>query len=151
MDLAAICAMTFGGSLLGSLLPVINAELLVISMAALAPHGGLPPIVAAAAIGQIAGKVLLYLAGRGTIRLRGLREHARLQAVVLRLQSSARTSALVLFASALAGVPPLYAVSVASGIIGIPLHRFVAIAFVGRVLRFGLLVQVPHMFTRLAI
>jgi membrane protein YqaA with SNARE-associated domain len=148
MDLLAICATTFGGCLLGALLPVINTEVLLISMAAMAPAGGLVPIVVLGAIGQITGKCLLYLAGRGTLGRFRLREHPKLGSVLQRLGSSPRASGFALFASASVGLPPLYAVSVASGMIGIPLARFVTIGLIGRMLRFGMLVQVPLVFHR---
>jgi membrane protein YqaA with SNARE-associated domain len=150
MNLAAICVTTFGGCLLGSLVPLVNTELLLLSMSALAPAGSLAAIVGFGAVGQVAGKVLLYLAGRGTFHRLKLREQPRLKSVIARLEKSPRTSGLVLFSSASAGLPPLYAMSVASGMIGLPLSRFIVIGLAGRILRFALLVQVPHLFTGIA-
>jgi len=145
-----ICITTFGGCLLGSLVPLVNTELLVVSMAALAPAWLLAPVVGLAATGQIAGKIVLYLTGRGTIGLGKAREHPRVKPLLGRLQSHRRAGGMILFASASAGLPPLYAMSVACGMVDFGLRRFVGIGLVGRLLRFGLLVQVPHLFAQVA-
>jgi membrane protein YqaA with SNARE-associated domain len=148
MNAAAICLTTFGGCLLGSLVPLVNTEILVLSMAAVAPPWLLGPIVALAATGQMLGKIVLYCAGRGTVRLRGARENARVSSLLDRLGSHRGAGGTVLFASASAGLPPLYAMSVACGMVGFGLMRFVGIGLVGRLIRFGLLVQVPHLFAQ---
>jgi membrane protein YqaA with SNARE-associated domain len=133
---------------LGSLVPLVNVELLILSMAALAPDELLPPLVVVAAAGQMTGKTILYLAGLGTFRIARTRDHPRVKALLAWLESHRRIAGLILFASASAGVPPLYAMSVACGMLRFGLPPFLTVVLVGRVIRFSLLVHVPQLFMR---
>lgn len=147
MSALGICLLTFGGCLAGSLLPFLSSELLILSMAALAPPEALIPIVLCAASGQIAGKVVLYLAGQGSLNFSRARENPRVAPMLARLEARRNTSGLVLFASASTGLPPLFVMSVACGMLRMGLARFVTLGLVGRIIRFWLVVQLPHLFS----
>ncbi len=63
------CASTFGGCVLGSIVPVISSEVLLLGISAVSPASLALPLVLAAAAGQIVGKLPYYLAARGVITL----------------------------------------------------------------------------------
>ncbi len=144
MSPLAFCVSTFVGCLIGSFIPVVNTELVVLSAAALAPPGMIVPIILIAVGTQMFAKSVLYFAGTGMLRLPPGRYTARFQAALARAETWQKTGSLFLFASASIGFPPFYLTSVASGVIRVPFARFFVIGFAGRLLRFSTLVMLPH-------
>ena len=147
MSALEICLLTLGGCLAGSLIPVLNSEVFVLGLAAVAPPGLATAIVLCAASGQMAGKIVWYLGGRGSIRITKAKDDPRVASTLARLETHRRSGSWLLLASASTGLPPLLALSVACGIADFGLRRFVALGLVGRVLRFGAVVQLPHLFS----
>jgi membrane protein YqaA with SNARE-associated domain len=150
MSPVIICLTAFGGCVVGSLIPLVNTELLVISLAATAPAALLVPMVLLASLGQLAGQSILYGAGCGCGRLSSWPKRPRVAAVLARLGARRAGATTLMFASATAGLPPLTATSVASGMLRIGLPRFLTIVFIGRLIRYGVLVSLPHMITQVA-
>lgn len=144
MNPAAICLSTFLASLGGSFLPVGGTEMIVLSAGALLPPHLLLPLALSAAVGQMFAKSVVYFAGRGLLRLPRGRFADRLQDVLARAQRWQNTSSLCLLGSASLGLPPFYLVSIAAGTLRVPFARFFAIGLCGRVLRFVVLVGLPH-------
>ena len=148
--------------LLSGLVPVINAEALLVA-AVLQAHGHWPAVVVAAAAGQSGAKVLIYLGardGRGLLPSRWAhRRHrpptrnrgpvARLRDVTRRWSPHAdRVAALVrrpvagsalVLSSAIGGVPPLAATSVIAGAAHMRLPLFGATCLTGRLVRFTII------------
>lgn len=123
---------------------MINVELYLVSVSALAPQAALLPVVAAASVGQVAAKVLLYGVGRGALRLPTFRDGGRVTAAVERLRNARGGAYSVVFAGALLGLPPFYAVSVAAGVLRIRLSAFVVLGLLGRLLRFAAIFMLPR-------
>ncbi|MGH7554103.1 MAG: hypothetical protein ACREMQ_13870 [Longimicrobiales bacterium] len=143
MSIIAICGLTFFGCLVSSVLPIVNAELLLLSMAAIAAPDLAVPLIVLATLGQMIGKTLLFLAGRGAVHLPG-RWGEKVEDVRARLGSGHRIGGSVLFVSAAVGLPPFFVVSLASGIIGMGLRQFLGLGLSGRLLRFGAIVLFPQ-------
>lgn len=149
MNILATLAPLVGGLGLGlgsALLPVVNAEAYVVLVSARHPsHALLCLTVLGVALGQTAGKVLLFETGRHARRpawLRGRKEHqephprwARLGSLLRR----PRTGIPLVFSSASLGLPPLAAVSVLAGASGQRRTTFVVLCFVGRLARFAVM------------
>lgn len=141
---------------LGSaLLPLVNAE----AWLALRSHSSwvtLLLIAMALAVGQTAGKVVLFEAARrgrawhgrrresGAHRAlpspspRTLRRRALQQRVTARL-SDPRTAGSAILASAALGLPPLAFTSVSAGALGTSRRQFAALCLLGRLARFVVL------------
>jgi membrane protein YqaA with SNARE-associated domain len=143
MSPAAICASTFVACLIGSFIPLVNTELVVLSAVAIAPSSLTIPIVLIAVFTQMSAKSVLYGAGSGLLRIPNGRHTAKLHAALQRAQTWQKSGSLFLFASATTGFPPFYLTSVASGAIRVPFARFFAIGLLGRLLRFSALVFIP--------
>lgn len=140
---------TFGAAFLSGFLPVVNIELYIVGAAALVP--GCPPlvVVVAAALGQMAAKALLFLGGRGLVRLpSGHGERAL--ALASRLAARQGSAPALVFTSALTGLPPFYVVSVAAGLLGFRAGHFLLAGLVGRLLRFGAVFALPALLLRVA-
>jgi len=130
-----------GGLLVGTavsgILPLVNAELLVVGAAIAAPGAGVPLVVAVSTVGQMTTKTLLY----GMARWAPARLPSKARAILDRASGAvaARGGAAssLVFASAAVGVPPFYGMSLAAGALGMRLRIFLVSGSLGRVLRFG--------------
>lgn len=142
-------ASVLGGLGLGvgsALFPLVNAEAYVLLVAARHPtHVLLTLVVVGVAVGQTAGKAVLFEGGR----------RARLPAWVGRRKEHAdphprwarlgdllqrpRTGVPLLLSSASVGLPPLAVVSVLAGAAGQRRRTFVSLCLVGRLVRFALI------------
>jgi membrane protein YqaA with SNARE-associated domain len=137
-------------SVVSALVPWVNCELLLLSLAALARSPNqLVCLVLLTSIGQMAGKCVLYWAGRGTIRFRNSRVSRTAESWRERFsQSSSRPLALV-FVSSVFGIPPFYVTTILAGAVRLQFGRFVGVGMCGRLVRFSVLVFVPQLAIRL--
>ncbi|PTA43244.1 VTT domain-containing protein [Micromonospora sp. RP3T] len=150
MSVLVEAVLALGYGLASALVPIVNAE----AYAVVAGSRGSHALVAvlALALGQTAGKLLLFEAARrGTGRLaqkfahrsrsgRAAAGSARWAGRIQRWLSRRRTALPTVLASAAVGVPPLAVVSLAAGTAGLRHREFAAACLAGRVIRFALLV-----------
>jgi membrane protein YqaA with SNARE-associated domain len=142
---AALFFAALSGALVSSLVPFVNAELLLLGLALAAP-GSAPLLAVVVAVGQMAGTSALFLGGR---RLSHETLVSRLDRWRLR-DRSGRSGAPLVGLSAFTGLPPFYLLSVAAPALGIRFPTFLVMGLAGRLLRFGALVLLPDLFSRLA-
>ena len=139
----------YGGTLIvcviAGLVPIVNAELFLISLSTWAVDSPeqLPVIVALAAIGQMIAKVGLYYAGLGMFELPRGRWRERIENARARLERWKRQPYIIYAASTVFGLPPLYLTTLAAGALKINLMLFVVIGLVGRSIRFAVVVALP--------
>jgi membrane protein YqaA with SNARE-associated domain len=132
-----------GGLLIGTavsgVVPLINAELLVVGAVVAAPHIGIPAISLVSATGQMLTKTGLFLAARwAPHRLpRGARVALERAAAAVAARGAAISS--LVFTSALTGLPPFFGVSLAAGALGVRARSFVASGGIGRIVRFAVI------------
>jgi membrane protein YqaA with SNARE-associated domain len=159
--IAVLAAAAVG--LLSAFLPFLPAEPYLITAVATT---GAPPVAlgAAAAAGQTAGKVLIFLGARGAIRSPWLRDRlgrrtpavsprlgpmlARPRAAGARLVQvleRPRHATAMLLVSAVTGVPPLLAASVYLGRTRMRPAVFAATCLLGRTIRFATIAVVPRL------
>lgn len=144
MTLLIVCATTFAVCVAGAIIPIINTEIYLLSAAALSPPSYFAPLVIAATLGQMTGKVAMFYGGRGVLHIK----HERVRKGVARLRAMLEhrpwTSRAVLFSSATIGLPPLYVMSVACGTIGMGVVTFFTIGTVGRLIHFAAVALLPQ-------
>jgi membrane protein YqaA with SNARE-associated domain len=149
MELAALVGYSVSSLAMGlasGLLPVLNTEAYLLALVALAPRDALPAAVLSVTAGQMAAKGLLYGVGSGATSSRIFRaREARVAALTQRLSTLRVSTAAVVFASAVTGVPPFYLVSVAAGSLRYSLARFLLVGGSGRLLRFAAVVALPRL------
>ncbi|MBM0202843.1 VTT domain-containing protein [Micromonospora sp. NPDC051227] len=150
MSSLAEALVALGYGVASALVPIVNAE----AYAVVAGQRGGHALVAvvALALGQTAGKLLLFeSARRGSGRLaqkvakraksgRATTRAARWVEPIRRWLSRRRTALPTVLASAAVGVPPLAVVSLAAGTAGLRRWEFAVACLSGRVIRFALLV-----------
>jgi membrane protein YqaA with SNARE-associated domain len=111
----------------------------------MAPGASVWGVAFAAALGQMAAKSVLYLAGRGLLRLPlRARWARRVAAATARLRDAPSGTATVVWASAFTGIPPFYAISVAAGALRVRFPFFLGAGLVGRFTRFALVFALPR-------
>ncbi|WP_327043084.1 VTT domain-containing protein [Micromonospora ureilytica] len=143
-------AVALGYGLASALVPVVNAEAYAVVAGQRGGHALIA--VVALALGQTAGKLLLFeSARRGSGRLfrkvaqrrksgRAAARATRWTEPIRRWLSRRRTALPTVLVSAAVGVPPLAVVSLAAGTAGLRRWEFAGACLSGRVLRFALLV-----------
>ena len=144
MTALALCASTFAVCLASAVFPVVHAELYLISVSAVSPGSLVLPLILTATAGQILGKMIMYLCGRGVVHLPGGRVKRKLLEVERKFRDRQGLSGLLVFVSASTGLPPFYLVTIASGMFGVPLQQFLLWGACGRFLRFAVVVLSPQ-------
>lgn len=120
-------------------IPLVNAELVVVGAAVAVPAVGVPLVAAFSTLGQMSTKTTLFVLARwAPSKLPGRARTAVARATASVERRGGALSSLV-FASAATGLPPFYGVSLATGALGMPVARFVLAGGLGRFLRFGAL------------
>jgi len=126
-------------SAVSGVVPVVNAELLVVAAAAAVPAVGLPLVAAVSTAGQMSTKTALFVVARWAPHRLPVRARAALDRAGAAVEDRGGAASSVVFASAATGLPPFFGVSLASGALGMRLSRFVTAGTLGRFCRFSVL------------
>ena len=140
----------FSLSIVSALVPWVNGEVLLLSLTALARSpSDLVVLVLLASAGQMVGKCVLYWAGRGTGWLQSARIRRVVNAWRERFERAPSKLLALVFVSSALGIPPCYVVTILAGALRVRLGPFIGVGTCGRLVRFGILVAVPHFAIRL--
>lgn len=143
------CAGCFALTVVSAIVPWVNAEVIVLSLPALAPsRAGLALLVLVATAGQMTGKLAVYWAGRGGSAAPSARVARALDRWRPRLAGSPRRAAAFVVLSSASGIPPFYVTTLLAGALRMELAPFMAAGTCGRLIRFGALVLVPDLVMR---
>lgn len=161
--------LTLGVAFGSALIPVISIEVFVLGLVSSEPGIKWFLIGAAVAIGQIAGKLLYYLAARGSIKLPPFlhdrlhrqrpptrwrdRWHARtkwlrakVEAMRERCHRHPHWMTGTYGVSSVIGLPPFMATSVLAGLADMRMSTFVTAGLAGRFVRYSVLAACPAVF-----
>jgi len=127
------------GTAVSGLIPVVNAEVLVMGAALAAPGIGVPLVALVSTVGQMASKTLLFGAARWAPHRLPARARAMLGRASQGVTSRGRAATSLVFTSAAIGLPPFFGVSLAAGALGMRTRSFLLSGGAGRLLRFGAL------------
>jgi membrane protein YqaA with SNARE-associated domain len=134
---------TFVYCVASGVIPIVNAEIFLVGVAAVAPSSSLWVVALVASLGQMVAKSIMYLGGRGVFRLPMGKRKADLEAVRAKVERW-RSKDLLVFVSAALGLPPFFAIAILAGTLRFPFARFVLAGFAGRLVRFSLVLAVPQ-------
>lgn len=166
--LAWLCA-SLGVAFATAVVPVLSIEIFVIGLATSEQQIPWPAIGAVVAVGQVTGKLLYFLAARGSIRLPDLlhnrlhrpdaesgvraRWRRRTERVRLRLEMLRERChrhpywmAGTYGMSSVVGLPPFMATTVLAGLVRMRMSMFVTAGLLGRFVRFSVLAASPAIF-----
>jgi membrane protein YqaA with SNARE-associated domain len=143
----------YGGTyvicLISGFIPLVNAELFLIWISLTISKAEYIPILLLATSGQMTAKALMFLSGRGVISLSKKRYEKKILKIEAKMKKWETKIDIFIFLSAFLGFPPFYIVSVLSGMTNVNFIRFCIAGLLGRALRFGLVMYVPHLFKQL--
>jgi membrane protein YqaA with SNARE-associated domain len=135
---------TFGVSVASALFPLINIELYLAGVGAVG-SGTAVTLGIVAGAGQSIGKIMWYEIAKRSIetewaqrKLSSPKVRASYDRWVGRMHGRPWYGGAVLFVSALAGIPPLLVMAAVAGALKMPYWVFLPTIFVGRALRFWL-------------
>ena len=135
---------TFGLTVASAVFPWLNAEIIVLALPAVAhSRVALLALLLVATAGQMAGKCVVYWAGRQGSRHSTPRMAAAIERWRDRILHWRRGPIGLVFFSSAVGLPPFFVVTAMAGALNVDFPRFLAAGTAGRLLRFGALVFVP--------
>jgi membrane protein YqaA with SNARE-associated domain len=140
---------TFVVSFVSGFVPIVNTEAYLLSLSALSSVPAVP-VILLSTVGQMCAKLLLYLGGRGLVKLPLGRPGERLDKVRAELERRRGKTDAFIFASAFLGFPPFYAVTVLAGVVQVPVLDFLLPSTAGRLLRFATVFLFPQLVKRIA-
>jgi membrane protein YqaA with SNARE-associated domain len=133
-----------GVGFVSALVPLVNIEAYLGVRGSVGDVGGIWTLGFAAALGQMAGKVIWYYLGANALSWGWVRRkvekplaQARLELWRTRTQQRPVFAGLLVFASAASGFPPFAIVAVLVGQLRMNVLMFVALGLLGRWLRFA--------------
>jgi membrane protein YqaA with SNARE-associated domain len=136
----------FGISIASALIPLINIELILAGLATQTGLGATLGLAIAAGSGQTIGKVVWWFAAEKSMESRWVQkklDKPKWQDAYAdwsrRIHERPWYAALVIFVSSAGGIPPLLVLAIVAGSLKMPLWAFVPTVWVGRVLRFWLI------------
>lgn len=135
---------TLGVSVASALIPLINIELYLAGLSAVG-SGEAVTVGIAAGAGQSVGKIFWYEVAKRSVnttwvqkRMSSPKVHRAYDRWVGAMQGRPWYGGAVLFAAALAGIPPLLVMAAVAGALKMPYWVFLPTIFIGRSLRFWL-------------
>jgi membrane protein YqaA with SNARE-associated domain len=135
----------FAVSAISAPLPVVHSELYVIGVSTISPPSWAWPLIAAAVLGQLVGKTLLYYVGKGAIKIRSERFQRMVTRAQEKMQANPKTGGSILFVSATLGIPPMYPTALACGAARMNYAWFLALVAGGRTLHYAIVVFAPQL------
>jgi len=126
-------------------IPVMNAEIYLLTVSAVSSPAAVVPLILAAGLGQMTAKSAMYLAGRGVLSLPWGKHQERLDATSRKLSNSRLGPGGFIFVSGSVGLPPFYIVSILAGTLRIPFAVFFIPGSLGRLVRFAVFVIFPQL------
>ncbi len=127
------------GTVASGIIPLVNAELLVIGVVMAAPEIGIPLVASVSAVGQMTSKTALFAIARWAPSRLGGKARAALDRASGAVAKRGGAATSIVFTSAFTGVPPFYGMSLAAGALGMRLRSFVLTGSAGRLVRFALI------------
>lgn len=128
-----------------ALIPVINIEAYLLLLGFLLKDSRLYFLLFLLTLAHLSGKVVLYLIGRGSLKLNLFDLENRIERAKAKYKMVRIGSLWTLLVSALVGLPPFYVVTILAGTMKIKLWQFFSIGFAGRLIRFSILLFLPQL------
>ncbi len=128
-----------------ALLPVMATEPLLLGLSAMVPPAMVIPVTLLATATHMAAKTVVYLSSRRVGGVISPRRQALVSKACVRLAGRRGLQVGTVFFSAITGLPPFYGITMAWGILRLPLLDFLVAGFIGRAIRFSALVAAPQL------
>jgi len=141
---------TFLVCLIGGIVPVVNTEAYLIAISIFfGKETAFLPVVLIASATHIIAKILIYLTGKGVLKLPLKKYEKRVEQVTERLERWKASPMLFIFISAGTSLPSFYLVSLTAGAIRYNLTRYIISGTLGLIFRYTMVWHFPQFFMRL--
>jgi len=148
MPFPAAALWCFGLTVVSAIVPWVNAEIIVLSLPAVARSPlALAALVCIATAGQMVGKCVVYRAARRGAEAPSPKVRAQLAKWQARFDAHRWAPAVLVLWSSASGLPPFYVTTMLAGALKMNFPLFLAAGTVGRLVRFGGLVAGAAWFT----
>ena len=136
----------FGLAVASAVFPWVNAEVIVLSLPAVAPsRAALILLVLIATAGQMTGKCFLYWAGQKGNKVLPGRAGQILTKWRDRLEARPSRAVALVLISSVVGLPPFYLMTLLAGALRMNFLVYLTAGTAGRLVRFGVLVTLPQL------
>lgn len=130
-----------------ALIPVMATEPLLLALSAMVPSAMVIPVTLLATATHMAAKTLVYLSSRKAEGIVSSRQRTLIARACAKLAGRRSLQIGTVFFSAITGLPPFYAITMAWGVLRLPLLDFLVAGFIGRAIRFSALVAAPQLLS----
>ncbi len=137
---------TYFYCLISGIVPFVNAEVFLIFVSSLVSKPLLLPVLLLATAGQMTSKALIYMSGKGILKLSYKRYEKKINETKEKMKKWESKIGIFIFLSAFTGFPPFYVTTIVIGTMNYNFFSFFIIGFTGRLLRFGLIILFPQLF-----
>jgi membrane protein YqaA with SNARE-associated domain len=134
----------FGVAVLSALVPLVNLEVYLVGLGAVASPGHVWALALTAGVGQMVGKTAWYFLGANALRWGWIRRkvekpkaQAKLELWRTRTQDRPVWGALLIFVSGFSGFPPFAIMAVLAGQLRMNFSIFLTVGVASRTLRFA--------------
>lgn len=134
---------TFFFCVASGFIPVMNAEVYLTSISALLLKSNVVFIALISSFAQMLAKSVIYFGARGILIL-PLKKNG-LDKVKRKFERRKHSTSTFILVSASFGLPPFYIVSILAGIVKINFWLFFLCGFIGRFLRFTVILMFPQL------
>lgn len=130
----------------GSALPFSPVEPLIVLVGATSGPGVVAAVIVAATASHMVSKTLLFVGSGRARRSLPARHCSSVDRARALLSRRPALRAAVLLASAATSLPPFYPVTIAAGVLRLPLREFVILGTIGRAIHFTACALLPRLF-----
>ena len=136
---ALALASALGYGIVSAIVPLVNSEVYIVGAVAVLPKALHVPVLVVFTIGTVIGKGVVFLGAERVARRASAKMRARIERVASLLRGRPVATWPIVFVSACVGIPPVYAVTIAGGILRISFAGFLVACGLGRLARFAAL------------
>jgi membrane protein YqaA with SNARE-associated domain len=136
----------FGLAVASAVFPWVNAEVIILSLPAMAPSKpALLLLLLVATAGHMTGKCFLYWAGRKGDRVLTGRAGKALTKWRERLETKPSKAVALVLISSVVGLPPFFLMTILAGALRMNFVVYLTAGTMGRLVRFGAVVMLPQL------
>jgi membrane protein YqaA with SNARE-associated domain len=136
----------FGLAVASAVFPWVNAEVIILSLPAMAPSKpALLLLLLVATAGHMTGKCFLYWAGRKGDRVLTGRAGKALTKWRERLETKPSKAVALVLISSVVGLPPFFLMTILAGTLRMNFVVYLTAGTMGRLVRFGAVVMLPQL------
>jgi membrane protein YqaA with SNARE-associated domain len=135
---------TFFVCFVSGFFPIVHAETYLIAVSVILKKSDVVPVIIISTFAQMLTFSLLFCAGRGIIKLPIKKYYEKINKIRDKLEKWKSATFVFIFISAFTGFPPFTILSILLGSTKLKFSMFYVFGFLGRIIRFSILILFPQ-------